>query len=174
MRVYALLTVRWSWVCGRVLCSLGFVVDFGRFWMFRICSCLCWSHCLRGGLVDNSDIYEEAWYLRRCLKDWVGWGNDQTCEEFASLYTFLYWKIVYVAPSTNNLSASHSAVSSDRRYRLAPINQNQVVKAEACIQVYPLQYFPWPCDPDQDARHLAATGTRQPALRRRCWYPKTG
>jgi len=76
MRVYALLTVRWSWVCGQILRSVDFVVDFGRFWLFRLCSCLCWSHCLRGGLVDSSDIYVEVWCLRRCLKNWMGWGSE--------------------------------------------------------------------------------------------------
>ena len=44
-------------VWGRLLGSLRFVVNFRRLWLLRLCSCLCWSHCLRGGFVDNSDIY---------------------------------------------------------------------------------------------------------------------
>jgi len=46
-----------------------FVIRFGRLWLLRLCGCLCWSHCLRGGLIDSSNIYVEGVMFEKMLEE---------------------------------------------------------------------------------------------------------
>jgi hypothetical protein len=94
------------------------------------CGRLCWSHCLRGRLIDNSNIYVEVWCLRGCLKNWERWGIKIVRNSHS--YIHFYTESPYVSflqRTTHRLLIQPSDLIEN--IHLGLINQNQEVKTGA-------------------------------------------